>query len=251
MMTFRAVLENVGILRDGLGALSELVSEGIFVTKDNGLKFSATDPTMVVLIDFELRAAVFKEYKAEKETEIAINIDSLLAVLKRVGAEDTVSLDVENETNKLNITITGKSLRKFTIPLLEIEKGEIPEMNLDFPATVEISTSVFSGGIADASIVGDTIILSAKEGSFGMASEGDTSNMSLLLDKDSEGVVAVKAITEAKSKFSLDYLKKIDRATKLSDTAKIYLGKDYPLKVVFDSPDKVRLSYVLAPRVED
>ncbi|MCK5234041.1 MAG: hypothetical protein KAJ91_04450, partial [Candidatus Aenigmarchaeota archaeon] len=87
-MTFKAVLENMGILRDSLGALSELVSEGIFVAKDTGLKFSATDPTMVVLIDFELRAAVFKEYVAEKETEIAINIDSLLSVLKRAGAGD-------------------------------------------------------------------------------------------------------------------------------------------------------------------
>lgn len=250
-MTFKATLEDVGVLQNSLTAISELISEGIFIAKPTGIHFTATDPTMVALVMFELKPAVFREYKAEADAEIAINIDSVLSILKRASSKDAVTLEIEKGTNKLNITLKGNSTRKFTIPLLEIEKGEIPEMNLDFPATVEMKSAIFSDGIADASIVGDTVILSAKDSLFNMASEGDMSNMNLHLDKSSEGVIAIKAISEARSKFSLDYLKKIEKATKLSDTVKLYLGKDYPLKAVFKAPEKVEISYVLAPRVED
>lgn len=250
-MTFKAVLDNVGILRDSFTAVGELISEGNFVAKPAGISFMATDPTMVALVQLELKPAVFKEYHVESETEISVNLDSILSVLRRAGAKDAVTLEVEKGANKLNITLTGQSTRKFTIPLLDIEKGEIPEMNLDFPAVVEMSSSIFSDGIADASIVGDTMVLSAKDGVFNMASDGDTSNMSLHLDKSSEGVVAIKAISEAHSKFSLDYLKKIEKATKISESVKLHLGKDYPLKVIFRAPDKVELTYILAPRVED
>lgn len=250
-MSFKAVLDNISVLRDSITAVAELISEGTFVAKAPGISFTATDPTMVALVSLEMKPSVFKEYKVDSDTEISVNLGGVLSVIKRAGAKDVVALEVQKGSNKMEITLSGQSTRKFTVPLLDIEKGELPEMKLDFPATIEIKTSTFSDGIADASIVGDTVIMSAKDGTFNMAADGDTSNMNMHIDKNSEGVVAIKAISEARSKFSLDYLKKIEKASKLSDTVKLYLGKDYPLKAVFKSPDKVEITYILAPRVED
>ena len=54
-----------------------------------------------------------------------------------------------------------------------------------------------------------------------------------------------------KSKYSIEYLKKIVKGGKLSNMAEISFNKDYPLKVEFKEVDKVMMSFILAPRVEN
>jgi len=54
-----------------------------------------------------------------------------------------------------------------------------------------------------------------------------------------------------KSIFSLDYLNKVIKAKKLSDTLTLHLGDDFPLKIDFKVPDKLELSFILAPRIEE
>ena len=54
---------------------------------------------------------------------------------------------------------------------------------------------------------------------------------------------------EANSKYSLEYLQKMIKATKLVDNVKINFSSDYPLKVDFATPF-IDLSFILAPRVE-
>jgi len=63
--------------------------------------------------------------------------------------------------------------------------------------------------------------------------------------------VGIKVNTDVSSKFTLDYLKKIDKASKLSDTVRIHLGQDYPAEFIFSKKDSFELSYILAPRAED
>ncbi|MFT4868337.1 MAG: DNA polymerase III sliding clamp (beta) subunit (PCNA family), partial [Candidatus Nanohaloarchaea archaeon] len=40
-------------------------------------------------------------------------------------------------------------------------------------------------------------------------------------------------------------------AKKLSDTLQLRLGNDFPMRLNFEVPDKARLSFVLAPRIEE
>ena len=61
----------------------------------------------------------------------------------------------------------------------------------------------------------------------------------------------ITADQPVRARYSLDYLKKIFMARKLSDTAKIAMATDYPMKVQFEVPNKMRLAFVLAPRVEE
>ena len=53
-----------------------------------------------------------------------------------------------------------------------------------------------------------------------------------------------------KSKYSIEYLKKMIAASKVSSTVKVQFNKDYPLKMEFLDLDKVMLSFILAPRVD-
>ncbi|VVB59779.1 DNA polymerase sliding clamp [uncultured archaeon] len=248
---FKAVLSDVYLFRDSLTAINELVNEAIFKIKADGIYLTATDPTMVALVDYKFLSSAFESYVVHEAEDIGLNIENLLAVLKRAKSEEKVTLDFAKGANKLLVTINGASTRKFTIPVLDIEKGEVPEMSLEFTATVEVKTNVLIDGIEDASIVTDTVILGANANEFTMRAEGDLSKVEIILEKGSPDLIGIEAKTSVASKFSLEYLKKIVKGAKIADTAKIQLGNDYPLKVTFRAVDNLQISYVLAPRVED
>lgn len=248
---FEARLKKVDLFRNSLEAIAELASEGTFKLTKEGIFLTVADPTMVTLISFKFLSTLFDVYKVEKPQNMSISIDNLLTILKRARPHDVVHLTLDNEINKLVVELKGTSSRRFTLPLIEIEESEIPEMNLDFPATIELKTEVLEDGVGDASIVTDTLVLNANKDSFSVIAEGDLSKVHLVLDKKSHGLKNIETRSEVKSKFSLDYFKKIMKAAKLSEDVTIHLGVDYPVKLVFREVDKFELSYILAPRVED
>ncbi|MFH1126956.1 MAG: proliferating cell nuclear antigen (pcna) [archaeon] len=250
-MSFKATLTDVGLLRDSLAAISELVSEGIFQLKKDHIYFASTDPTMVTMVRFKMLSMVFDEYKLDDDEELSINIESLINVLKRAKSSDAVVFELEKDQNKLSVTLKNSSVRTFKIPLIDIEKSDVPDMKLDFSATVETKSSVLTESIGDASIITDTVVMSADAGSFSMTADGDLSQVNVRLTKDSPDVVGINVSGDAKSKYSLDYLKKIEKGSKIADTVKMQFGKDYPVRFTFINKDKAELSYVLAPRVED
>ncbi len=248
---FNATLDNVVLFRDALTAVSEFITEGIFKAKKDGIYMSAVDPTMVVLVDFKFLATQFAKYEVDTEQEISVNMESFLSILKRASASDKVTLALDKDAKKLEITFVGSAIRKFVQPLIVIEEAETPEMNLDFPAHVDIQTSILEDGIGDASIVSDTIVVEADENMFAISSKGDLNKVRLEIEKGNKALLDLSVKESCASKFSLDYFKKIIKAGKLADVVEINFGKDYPAKLTFRQKDALELNYVLAPRVED
>ena len=54
-----------------------------------------------------------------------------------------------------------------------------------------------------------------------------------------------------KAKYSIEYLKKMISGGKLADEVTVQFSKDYPLKLEYIAIDKLRLAFILAPRVEN
>ncbi|NOQ55460.1 MAG: proliferating cell nuclear antigen (pcna) [Nanohaloarchaea archaeon] len=248
---FKATLDDVILFRDSLTAVSEFITEGIFKAKKDGIYMSAVDPTMVVLVDFKFLATQFASYEIDTEQEISVNMESFLSILKRASASDKVTLALDNDAKKLEITFVGRSTRRFVQPLIVIDEAETPEMNLDFSGHVDIQTSILEDGIGDASIVSDTIVVEAEKNKFIISSKGDLNQVRLEIEKGNGGLLDFSVKEPCASKFSLDYFKKIIKAGKLADVVHIEFGKDYPSRLTFRQKDALELNYVLAPRVED
>src|SRR3989344_8481837 len=106
-MSFKATISDVSWLRDAISALSDLISEGIFRAKNDGIYFTATDPTMVTLVDFRFMASNFDKYEVDGEKDIAVNLDNIMQVLKRAKSSEKVSFELEEKANKLVIILTG------------------------------------------------------------------------------------------------------------------------------------------------
>jgi len=248
---FKAMMADSGILKDSICTIGELIDEGIFKVNKDGLGLVAADRAMVAVIDFKLPATLFDDFKVDKEQNIAVNMTNLVSVLKRIGPNE--KLEMELKDNRLEITMKNSSVRKFTVPLLDINQEEIPPINqLDFKAKAKIKSDILKSGIEDADIVGDSVVLEATKNSFAMRASGDITSTELMLEKGNESLLDISITGEpVKSRYPLDYLKKMIKAAKLSSDINIRWSKDYPMRMDFASVDKVSLGFVLAPRVSE
>jgi proliferating cell nuclear antigen len=247
---FKATLSNVGLLRDSLSSIAEIIDEGIFKISKEGMSLIAADRAMVAVVDFNLSTSAFDKYDLDKEQNIGINIANLLSVLKRAGAEDKVTLSLQEA--KLEIVIENSSRRKFVVPLLDISQEEIPPIDqLEFTAKSEIKSDVLQSGIEDAELVADSVLFETSPSKFAMRAEGDVSRAELELEKGNEALIEIKSEGEIKARYPLDYLKKMIKAAKIADSVSIEFGQDYPMKLSFKAGDKASLNFVLAPRVSE
>jgi proliferating cell nuclear antigen PCNA len=247
---FKATLAEIGLMRDAVATISEIIDEGIFKITKKGISFIASDRAMVAVVDFFISASAFEKYEVDVEQSMGLNILTFLSVIKRAGSKDKITFELKGA--KLNVLIEGASKRRFVVPLLNISDEEIPPVDqLTFKTKAHMKSDVLKNGVDDAEIIGDSVILQTTPSMFGMIAEGDVSKAELELEKGDDALLKIQATTGVKSRYSLEYLKKMVKAAKLSDSVTIEQGTDYPLRMGFASGDKARISFILAPRVQD
>lgn len=249
-MMFKATMSDASLLKDSISTIGELIDEGIFKVNKNGLALIAADRAMVAVIDFKLPATIFDKFDVDKEQNIAVNMTNLVSVLKRIGGNE--KLEMELKDNRLEIIMTNHSKRRFTVPLLDITQEEIPPIDqLDFKAKVKVKADVLKSGIEDADIVGDSVVFEAIKGKFNMRAAGDISSTQLTLEKGNDALLDLNVTGIITARYPLDYLKKMIKASKLATEINLRWAKDYPMRMDFTSVDKVSLGFVLAPRVSE
>lgn len=247
---FKATLADVNLLRDAVATIAEIIDEGIFKITKKGISFIASDRAMVAVVDFFIAASAFEKYDVDAEHSIGLNITNFLSVIKRAGGGDKITFELKGA--KLHVMIEGESKRRFVVPLLNLSDEEIPPVDqLSFKSMAQMKSAVLQNGVNDAEIIGDSVILQVTPTMFGMIAEGDVSRAELELEKGNEALLALKATSDVRSRYSLEYLKKMVKAAKLSDSVTIEHGPDYPLRMAFAAGDKARISFILAPRVTE
>lgn len=250
---FKAVTKDPKSLRDSIEIISQLIDDGLFNVKKSGIELSASDRTMVSFVDFKLKASAFESYECDKDMSIGINLLNLLTVLKRANLDDKLTISMEEKESILEVVLEGNSVRKFSIPLLQISKAETPDIEQllkKFTADAEVDSSVLEQGISDAEIVADSVIIELSPDKLRMFAEGNNSKSELKLFKGTDTLTKLNTKDIVSARYSLDYLKKMIKGSKLSDKAKIMLGKDFPLRLVFEN-DNTFLGMILAPRVSE
>jgi proliferating cell nuclear antigen PCNA len=247
---FKLVLSNSDLLKNSIPIIAEIIDEGVFKINQNGLSLLSPDRTMVAVVDFQIPSAAFDEFKVEEDTEIGVNLASLVDVVKRIRSSDKVIIHSGKE-NKVNIVIEGNGKRKFELSLLDIQTEKPPIDQLKFSGKVEMKSDILNEGIADADIVADSVVFHASPGIFKMSTKGEMSSAELEMKKDEEGMLNIETADSVKARYPLEYLKKMIKASKLADNVTIEFGTDYPMRLLFRTVDKISLGFILAPRVED
>jgi len=244
---FKAVIQDSELLKDSITAVSNLLNEGVFKITKNGLELVSMDSANVAMVEMKLLASAFSEFEVAEDVGIGVNIIEFTNILKRAKTTDTITLELEDNT--LHIGLAGGFSRAFKVPLLDL-KHEAKTPKLDFPAEVELRSTILEDGISDAELISDAVTLEADPDNFTMRTEGDSRRTELKLEKGNASLVSLNAKDHVKSTFPLDYLRKMSKAARLADSVTIKLGNDYPMRMDFTVVDKVQLGFVLAPRIE-
>jgi len=236
-------------LKDSISIISELVNEAKFKITPDAMELVAMDPANVAMVVFKLLSSCFTEYDVKKDTDLAIDLGNLKQILRRAGANDMLSMELEE--NRLKLQLKGKTTRTFSLPLIESEEKEqkVPELN--FPANIKINASLFNNAIEDVDIVAESVTFGVDKSAFIINGESDLSKANIEIKPDEDTIITVEGDDKINAKYSVEYLKKIMDAAKLTNNVVIQFNKDYPLKLDYTVVDKVQLSFILAPRVEN
>ncbi len=247
---FRMVLSDADLLKKSIPIIAEIIDEGAFKVSQNGLSLLCPDRTMVSVVDFSMPSSAFDEFQADGEEEVGLNMSSLVDVIKRIKSTDKVIIQ-SGKDNKVSITLEGNGVRKFKLSMLDLKTETPPIDQLKFPGRIELKSEVLEEGIADADIIADSLVMQATPDMFRLSTKGDTSSAELELRKGQEGMLNMQASDSIRSRYPLEYLKKMIKAAKISGSTVLEFGTDYPMRLGFAVVDKVSLRFILAPRVED
>ncbi|MDO8480750.1 MAG: proliferating cell nuclear antigen (pcna) [Nanoarchaeota archaeon] len=243
----KLTLAEPSYLKESIAIISELVNEARFKVTKNGLEMVAMDPANVAMVIFKLLSSSFTEYDVKEEAEMAINLQNLKQILRRAKPNDTLTLELLE--NKLSVQLRGKTVRTFSLPIIELEDREQRVPDLKFPVNITMPCDVLNDSVEDASIVAESLAFEAEPKKLHIFAQGDLSHVKVDIEEDDN--TKIEAEVKVRSKYSIEYLKKMVAGSKLSEKVSIHFNKDYPLRLDYTEVDKVQLSFILAPRVEN
>jgi len=245
---FKLKLADVDILKNSIPIIAEIIDEGIFKFEKDGISLISPDRTMVSVVDLKILSSAFEEYDIQEPEALGLSLSNLVSVIKRATSDDKITLESSGK-NRLKIVLQGSGTRTFQIPIIDVSVEKPPLDQLNFGGKIELESRIVEQGIADADVIGDSVIFEAAPGIFKMNSKGDTASVELEMMKDSDGILGITVDKQIKSQYPLEYLKKMIKANKLAKQVVLEFGTDYPIKLSFKQIDKLQLDFILAPRV--
>jgi proliferating cell nuclear antigen len=244
----KLVLDEPKYFKDSVSIISDLVSEAKFKANSDGLELVAMDPANVAMVVFKLLSSSFSSFEVDEKEEVAINLNNLKQILRRIKGNDV--LTIETDENKLKIVMKSNTTRSFSIPTLDLNEKDQKVPDLKFPITVNMSSKMLQEAIEDVAVVAESVTLLGEKDQLSVKAEGDLSKAFIEIRNDDETTITADD-GKHKSKYSLEYLKKMIAGGKISDRVNLHFKSDYPLKLEFVVTDRLMLSFILAPRVDN
>ena len=236
--------------KESVSIISDLVNEARFKVNKDAIELVAMDPANVAMVIFKLLSSSFTEYDVRKDVEIAINLSNLKQVMRRTKPDDMLTLELD-PNNKLKIQLKGAHLRTFNLPIIQLDEKEQKVPDLKFPVTIKLPSLALNDAIEDVDVVAESVTFIAEPKKFTINAEGDLSQVSIEMKEGENTKIALDGSEKVKAKYSIEYLKKMIAGSKIADEVSVHFNKDYPLKLEYKAVDKVMLSFILAPRVEN
>jgi len=255
-MSFTLKLENSRILKGIVETLASIIDETEFRVTPKEFTISAMDPSRICLLKLSIKKDDFDGYECSKESKVGLNLDDLDKILKRSAANDSVEINFDESNQKIKIKMQREGIsrmRTFSLALLDIDIEEIPMDNLlkiEYPSKWVIDPDFLVEAIKDAEIYSEILNINANEGQgLIFSSSGQIGEMEY--DLNEEDLIESELQGTSSGAYSLTFLKAILKIASITEKLEIALKTDHPLKMNFDLLEGGKLSYFLAPRVEE
>jgi len=236
-------VDNPALMIRAIDVLSELVTEVRMKVNESGININAIDPANVAMVGFTLPKSSFSQFETGPEV-LGINLDSLKKILRRCSTGSSVIF--EKRGNLLSIQIQDRIKRNFTLNLIEVEREEKEIPNLKFTTAIKMNSVDFVDSVEDCAVVADACSFLIRDGKFIIEARGLNSAKSEFSGDEAE---ITTEIASCKSRYSIEYLQKFAKGSKLFDKTILKFSDDHPLRMDLRS-EHLELSFILAPRVE-
>lgn len=236
------------IFREFIDAISALIPECRLHTDENGISTRAVDTANVAMIGVTLKKEAFDSFKAT-ESQLGIDISKMKNIFGMAGKGDLISLEFGDNAQKMSVSVHGYHYSMTLLDVNTIRKDPNPP-TINLPARIVIAGDDINNAMKTAAVISDKIALgiNVKDQTFYLVAEGDTDHIRREFSKDE-----LKSLTpvEARSLFSLDYLKDMGKVMSKAAEVEIHLGIDHPVRFSFDiAGGNGHVEYLLAPRIE-
>ena len=145
----------------------------------------------------------------------------------------------------------SNTIRSFSIPTLELEDKEQRVPELTFPLAIETTSTTLAEAIEDVSVVAESVTFLGEKSKLSIKAEGDLSKAFIEISPNEQTTIKMESEDKVKAKYSLEYLKKMIQGGKLTDHVSLHFNTDYPMKLEYKVTDRLLLSFILAPRVDN
>ncbi len=245
----KLVVSEAPALKSAIDAIVNLVEEGVFEVKKDGLYLRAMDPSQISMITFNMPKAAFVEYGVSEEQKVGMSITQLASILARGKHGEKAELSIDE--GRLNIKFLGeKKKRTFKIPLLEIGEGLQREPKVESACYVKLNADAFKESIKDAKLISSHVRLVLADNEFIVEVHSESGDAKMEFEKGSSEIAEIKAIEGgARATFPLQYLEDIVKASSSGTAITLHLGTDKPLKLEYELYG-AKATYYLAPRIE-
>src|SRR3989338_5971435 len=164
--SFRITLAEPKLFKDSIQVVSELISEANLRVKPQSIELVAMDPANVSMVILRLYSSIFTEYMVGQEMALGINLGNLKQILRRIGANDILTMEFEE--SGLLITLKGTSTRTFKFPIIDIEDKEAKIPELKFPVKITMPSSHMAEAVEDIAVVAESTSFTADRKMFSM-----------------------------------------------------------------------------------
>ncbi len=236
-------LDNPKMLADIVSIVSELVTEVKMKVTKEGISVTAIDPANVAMIYFKMPADLFSQFDLQNDEILGLNLENFKAVLRRCRLGS--SLTLSKQDNALQLTIQDRVKRDFTLSLIEIDTEEKELPVWEFKSVIKMDSESFVEVVEDCTVVSDACTFIAEPNKFTVEASGPLN--SARAQFSSEEVEVHSDFSTAR--FSLEYLNKFVKGSKISSTVTINFSDNHPMRINFPTGN-IMLSFILAPRIE-
>jgi len=244
-------MKDSALMRTLFGLVQILTDEAELKLNNDGINIRHMDPSRVAMVDTFWPKSAFEEYASPKEPEkVRLNLIELMKLLRRAGKDEAVELELDANTGKIQVRITGKYSRNFTLPSLEADEEDVPTPKITFNSKIKLVSSGINQAIEDTQLVSDHVKLVAENDLLRLNAVGDLMTADIKLAKGNEALLDISVKEPCKATYSLSYIKEmIGSAQSFSETATLEFSTDMPAKLSYEK-NGMTLTYFMAPRIE-
>jgi len=248
----------VSVIKGLVEALKEIITETNIEISPKGLRVSATDPSVTILVHMFLEAENFEFYSCDETIIIGINIINLFKLTRTIVNNDSLTLYIDDEkSSQLGIRIENEDYNKVTdykLNLIDIDEEVISAPDTDFVTMITMPSNEFQKICREAFNIADVIEIKSMGEQLILSCNGEFASQETTYAHTDTGVSFESknnGETIIQGYYLLRHLALFSKCSGLCQSIKIFLANENPLVIEYSVGSLGSLLLALAPQIED